>query len=85
MSTATVPPEVAALLGRFRETTELRDIQGLLLGVYTPAELGTNVAPASLPTSFDINRAKATLERERDLGRPLQEILATFKAREAKK
>jgi hypothetical protein len=85
MSTVTVPPEVAALLGRCRETTELRDIQGSLLGVYTPAELRTNVVTHGLPPSFDINRAKATLERERDLGRPLPEILASFKAREAKK
>jgi hypothetical protein len=85
MSTAIVPPEIAALLGRFREKTELRDTQGSLLGVYTPAEAQANDSSVNLPAWLDVNRAKATLAREYDQGRPLPEILESFAAREAKK
>jgi hypothetical protein len=84
MSTTTVSPEFAALLGGFTQTTELRDTKGVLLGVFTPAEPTPNASDEPLRKLFDLNRAKATLEREYHQGRPLQEIWATLNARKAK-
>jgi len=84
MSTATVSPEIAALLGGFTETTELRDTAGVLLGIFTPVQPMSSAEAERLRKLFDLDRAKATLEREYHQGRPLQEIWATFNAREAK-
>lgn len=84
MSTATVSVEIAALLGRLKETTEIRDSQGAVVGVFTPTGPASKTSESDLRQMFDLEKAKETLEREYHLGRPLQDILADFNAREAK-
>jgi hypothetical protein len=84
MSTATISLEMAALLGGFKEATVLRDTTGVVLGVFTPVEPMSSAEAERLRKLFDLDRAKATLEREYHQGRPLQEIWATLNAREAK-
>ncbi len=69
MSTITATPELAALLGQLKETTEIHDGDGQVLGVFSPQR-----QQARLKALFDLEEAERTLAAEFDAGRPLKEI-----------
>lgn len=80
MSTITGDPTLLLVLSQMKETTEIRDADGNLVGVYTPKTLTAD----DVRKLFDIDKARETLEREKDQGRPFSEVLARLKAMESK-
>ena len=79
MGAITASPELVSLLGRLKETTEIRDAQGQLVGFFTPESVAEEERLKSL---FDLSEAERALEAERHAGRPLQEILRKLRGQE---
>jgi hypothetical protein len=80
MSSYAVPPEIAVLLGQFKERTELRDPAGKLIGVFTP-QVETEAARGErFNAPFDLEEAERIWEEERHLpGYTLEEIWRELK------
>jgi hypothetical protein len=72
----TADPELVKRLSGILETLEIRDPNGKLLGLYTPA-INPEVKDACTEASelFDLEEAERILANERHLGRPLREIM----------
>jgi hypothetical protein len=79
MSFFAVPPEVASLLGRLTDTTEIRDPQGNLLGTFTPRKVAGEAHWEHLRGLFDLKEAERVLATEKE-GRPLRDILRDLQA-----
>ena len=79
MSTITADPTLLLVLGQMKDVTEIRDANGNLVGVYTPKAMTADDARKL----FNLDKARETLAREKDLGRPFSEVLARLKAMEA--
>jgi len=71
MGAITATAEVVSILRPLKETTEIRDAQGQVLGVFTPQ---TVAEEERLKLMFDLEEAERVLATERDAGQPLQEI-----------
>src|ERR1700719_182867 len=71
MSAITVTPELVSVLRQLRETTEIWDAQGRVLGVFTPQAVAEANRMKSL---FDVEEADRILETQRNAGRPLREV-----------
>ena len=71
MGAITATPELVSLLSPLKETTEIRDARGQVIGVFTPRAVAEEERLKSL---FDLEEAERILATERDTGRPLQEI-----------
>jgi hypothetical protein len=71
MATITVSPEVVSFLTSLKESTELRDGQGSVRGVFTPQAVTEEERLKSL---FDLGEAEWVLEMQHSAGRPLHEI-----------
>ena len=78
MSTVTADPTLQSFLSQMSEVTEIRDIHGNLLGIYTPKMKSDE----QIKKLFDLERARETLRREKGQGKPLKEILERLHERE---
>ena len=78
MSTITANRKLKSLLSQVSGTAEIRDADGNLLCLFTPKDLGAE----EIKGIFDLKKARKTLVREKDQGRPLKEILKRLKAKE---
>ena len=76
MSTITADPNLLSVLSQMKSVTEIRDGDGNLVGTFTPK----GKSDEEIKKLFDLNRARETLAREKNQGRPLQEILARLEA-----
>jgi hypothetical protein len=83
MSSFAVPPEVASLLSRLVDTTEICDAQGNPLGTFTPRKVADEAQWEHLRSLFDLKEAERALATEKG-GRPLQDILRDLQAQEAR-
>jgi len=91
MSTITAEPK-QSVFSRLTDVTEIRDAKGNVLGVYTPT--GKSQASAckhmlilfedGATVTFDMERAKETLAREKGRGRPFREIIQSLEERARK-
>ncbi len=79
MSTITADQTLLLVLSQMKDVTEIRDADGNVVGVYTPS-----IAADEVRKHFDLDKARATLAREKNQGRPLSEIMARLKATETK-
>jgi hypothetical protein len=79
MSTITADPTLLLVLGQMKDVTEIRDADGNVVGVYTPKTLTAD----DVRKMFDLDKARATYERDKGKGRPFKEILRRLKAIEA--
>lgn len=71
MSTITADPTLLLVLSQMKEVTEIKDADGNLVGVYTPKTLTVE----DVRKMFDLDKARATYERDKGKGRPLKEIV----------
>jgi hypothetical protein len=71
MSTITANSALQQLLGQLKDVTEIRDIHGNLLGVYTPK----GKTAEDIKKLFDLQRAHETLVREGSQARPFHEVI----------
>ena len=81
MSTITADPKMKSVLSRATGATEIRDVDGTLMGIYTP-KVKTEKQIKKL---FDLKKAHKTLAKEKDQGRPLKEILSRLEATEKRR
>jgi predicted RNase H-like HicB family nuclease len=80
MSSFTIPQEFVALLGQFKERTELRDTAGKLIGVFTPQAKNDLERDEDLDAPFTLEEAERLWEEQRHLpGRPLAEFWRELK------
>jgi hypothetical protein len=68
------------VLGQWKDVTEIRDANGNLVGVYTPK----GKTDAELIKLFDLDKARARYEREKDQARPFREIIEKLQKGEVK-
>ena len=80
MSTITADPTLMLVLSQMKDVTEIRDPNGNLVGVYTPKMKSAE----EIKTLFNLKKARATYEREKDQARPFREIIARLKKRTRK-
>jgi hypothetical protein len=78
MSTITADPNMKSVLCQVTDVTEIRDANGNLMGIYMPK----GKTDEELLKLFDLDRARATLTKEKGQGRPLKEILDRLHAQE---
>jgi hypothetical protein len=79
MAAITATPDLVSILGGLKETTEIRDGKGELLGFFTPESVAEE---ERLKALFDLSEAERVLETERHAGRPLQEVLRKVRGQE---
>jgi hypothetical protein len=65
-----------SVLSQVKDVTEIRDADGNLMGIYTPK----GKTDEEIKKLFDLDRARATLAREKGKGRPFKEILRRLKS-----
>jgi len=88
-TTAAADSKLASVLSRLTEVTEICDAKGNILGVYTPKEktyVGTHkhvliIFDDGATVTFDMERARETLAREKGHGRPLREVIQELEER----
>jgi hypothetical protein len=83
MSYLTADASLQALLCGVKETVEIRDTSGKILGHYTPAPSPEEAARARAANLFDLAEAERVAATERD-GAPLEEILRRLQSSGAK-
>ena len=81
MSTITADTAMQSVLSQVKDVTEIRDTNGNLLGIYTPKQKTDD----EIKKLFDLDRARATLERERHSARPFEDMVAKIKKRAEEK
>jgi hypothetical protein len=94
MSTITADPKnMHSVLTLVKEVTEIRDGAGNLIGMFTPTgktDPGVEkqqmliVFEDGRSVIFDLQRARETLAREKDLARPFREIIRELEDRARK-
>jgi len=83
MGHITVDDALLARLGQLREPVEVRDKDGRLRGYFQPFHTPEEVELYERVKGLvDMDRIRATLERERGQGRPFKEVIAELRARE---
>jgi hypothetical protein len=84
MGQLTIDRTLLAQLLAVKEAVEIVDPDGKVVGRFTPTgEHRETTTVEEARRIFDLDRAKETLARERDQGRPLKEILERLKAGES--
>jgi len=78
MSTITVDSKMLSMLRQVKVPTDILDDAGKVLGTFTPKDK----TDEEIIKVFDLDKARATFEREKGQGRPLQEILDRLHALE---
>ena len=71
MPTVTATPDVVSFPDELREATEIRDVKGKVLGVFTPRSV---TGEDGLWTTADLREAEHVLAAEAGQGRPRAEI-----------
>ena len=77
MSTIIADPTLLLVLGQMKDVTEIRDVNGNLVGIYTPK--GKN--DEDIKKLFDLDKARERYEREKDRARPFREIIENLESR----
>lgn len=80
MSHVTMEPTILDKLLAAHELVEVRDSDGKVVGHFIPLKSGPDAD--TVRTLFDLEKARATLKKQHDQGRPLQEIWASLRSRE---